>query len=158
MIYDIWYMIYDIWYMVYNLCGSDNHFRRIVEESIMEKCNCNYGLIHEIDHNNGKRQCNYFDMISCVNQFIQGFMFSSRISSRKSTWIWYERINTGIPHLNLGCPRSGHSRTDHGFGEWDQIELYSLIPNWCLKILCDVIWRRFSSSNAGNSAQKGKNA
>lgn len=55
----------------------------------MAKCNCNYGLIHEIDRNNGKRQCNYFDMISCVNQFIQAFMFSSRISSRNRLYRIY---------------------------------------------------------------------
>ena len=81
-----------MWYVTYDC----RHFRRIVEESIMAKCNCNYGLIHEIDSNNGKRQCNYFDMISCVNQFIQGFMFSSRIH-HYSLWLINFRLwwNTG---------------------------------------------------------------
>ena len=56
---------------------------------------------------------------------------------------------------NLGCPRSGHRRTDHR--PENRIKLGSLIPNWCLKILCDVTWPRFSSSKVGNSAEKGEN-
>ena len=41
-------------------------------------------------------------------------------------------------------------------GSWiptrNRIDLCSLIPDWCLKILCDVLKPRFSSFNVGNSA------
>ena len=57
---------------------------------------------------------------------------------------------TNINSENVDGHQKGYINVHDG--PWNRIELCLLIPNWCLKILCDVTMPRFSSSNVGNSA------
>ena len=69
-------------------CSNDNEaehcYRRLTEEKVLRECGCMYGLIHNLPKSNNNRRCNYTDMVHCVNNKVEDFLFNRDESIEES--------------------------------------------------------------------------